>query len=128
MKMNSRMKSKMDEKWMKKANCEQPYCSDVFNFTVCKRYGIHEFLRHRAFRYSAIRVLVPCFKNNGRTLLAETVTHIGSVIYIGEKDCQLDPSFEIHRKEIHQMSILFRQSLSMHHSTSVYFGEAYNVL
>ena len=26
MTMNSRMKSKMDEKWMKKANCEQPYC------------------------------------------------------------------------------------------------------
>ena len=26
MKMKSRMKSKMDEKWMKKANCEQPYC------------------------------------------------------------------------------------------------------
>ena len=26
MKMKTKMKSKMNEKWMKKANCEQPYC------------------------------------------------------------------------------------------------------
>ena len=25
MKMKAKMKSKMDEKWMKKANCERPY-------------------------------------------------------------------------------------------------------
>ena len=33
MKMDSRMKSRMDEKWMKKANCEQPYCKN--DATVC---------------------------------------------------------------------------------------------
>ena len=34
--MNLRMKSKMDEKWMKKANCEQPYCKVSGNLQVVK--------------------------------------------------------------------------------------------
>jgi hypothetical protein len=29
MKMKTKMKSKMNEKWMKKANCEQPYCRRI---------------------------------------------------------------------------------------------------
>ena len=35
--MNSKMKSKMDEKWMKKANCEQPYCcnSQILFSMIC---------------------------------------------------------------------------------------------
>ena len=30
--MKAKMKSKMDEKWMKKANCEQPYSLDQPKF------------------------------------------------------------------------------------------------